>query len=373
MSKIFRRRQIRGIKQRNTYDWGLHLCSTMYYVVSNTIVNFTRKALKDQLFSVKIEEYLGSDSKSGGNDSVSSLRQNPSKEYNKMSEKAKEISCKSNKTDKYENMQEDETIKMIRQEIDQKGNNLYIRPNKEIEEAKIWVKDFNSETNCKSNEIRKEIGDENVLSTETRQINNGVGSDHDLNDNDNYDKERREYLKIDNKYHKNQSFKLIDINQEANDTKFDESKLKGISKSGKCCQFVRQMMLQVWFFSLSSYNLICNYLQSKINKWELSKVTIQKYLPGLIKAMHNCGIEFNSDSFKDFVVQCEPEVKSSKIISNYQEIINKVVSSKTHKQCKLFLADCLIYNLMFITNCSEEMLLSLKLSDIWEYIDTSDS
>ena len=57
-------------------------------------------------------------------------------------------------------------------------------------------------------------------------------------------------------------------------------------------------MLQVWFFSSSSYNLICNYLQSKINKWELSKVTIQKYLPGLIKAMHNCGIEFNSDSFK---------------------------------------------------------------------------
>ena len=66
-------------------------------------------------------------------------------------------------------------------------------------------------------------------------------------------------------------------------------------------------------------------------------------------------------------------MKTSKIVSNYQEIINKVVSSKTHKQYKLFLADCSIYNLMFITNCSEKMLLSLKLSDIWEYIDTSDS
>ena len=89
--------------------------------------------------------------------------------------------------------------------------------------------------------------------------------------------------------------------------------------------------------------------------------------------MHNCGIEFDSDDFKKYVEKCEPEVKVSKIISNYQEIVDKVISCKTHKQCRLFLADCLIYNLMFITNCPEEMILSIKLNDIQEYIDTSNS
>ena len=140
------------------------------------------------------------------------------------------------------------------------------------------------------------------------------------------------------------------IGHGANDIKSVESKLKGISKSGKCCKFVRQMMHQVWFLASNSYNLICNYLESKINRWKLSKGTIQKYLNGLIKAMHNCGMEFDSDDFKKYVEKCGPEVKVSKIISNYQEIVDKVISCKTHKQCRLFLADCLIYNLMFITN-----------------------
>ena len=66
-------------------------------------------------------------------------------------------------------------------------------------------------------------------------------------------------------------------------------------------------------------------------------------------------------------------MKTSEIIRNYQNIVDKAVSCKTHNQCKLLLADCLIYNLMFITNCPEKMILSLKLNDIWEYLDTSNS
>ena len=89
--------------------------------------------------------------------------------------------------------------------------------------------------------------------------------------------------------------------------------------------------------------------------------------------MHNCEIEFDNDNFKKYVEQCEPEVKISKIISNYYEIVDKAISCRTQKQCKLFLADCLIYNLMFITNWEEKMLLLLKLNDIWEYIDSSNS
>ena len=42
-----------------------------------------------------------------------------------------------------------------------------------------------------------------------------------------------------------------------------------------------------------------------------------KCLPGLIKAMYNCRIEFDSDNFKKYVEQYEPEVKTSKIISNW--------------------------------------------------------
>ena len=133
------------------------------------------------------------------------------------------------------------------------------------------------------------------------------------------------------------------------------------------------MMHQVWFLESNSYKLICNYLESKINRWKLSKGTVRKYLPGLIKAMHNCGIEFDNDDFKKYVEKCEPKLEVSKIINNYQEIVNKAISCKTHKQSRLFLADCLIYNLMFITKCPEEMLLSIKLNDIEEYMDTSSS
>ena len=62
------------------------------------------------------------------------------------------------------------------------------------------------------------------------------------------------------------------------------------------------MMHKVWFIASNSYNLICNYLEWKINKWKLSKGTIQKYLPGLIKAMHNCGIEFDSNNLKKILL-----------------------------------------------------------------------
>ena len=75
--------------------------------------------------------------------------------------------------DKYENKLKDESIKIIRQECDQRANNLYIKPNQEMEEAGIKEKDINDEVNNKSNEIRKEIEEENVLSIETKQVNNG--------------------------------------------------------------------------------------------------------------------------------------------------------------------------------------------------------
>ena len=87
--------------------------------------------------------------------------------------------------------------------------------------------------------------------------------------------------------------------------------------------------------------------------------------------MHNCDIKFNSDNFKNFIELCEPEVKISKIISNYQNIVEKAVRSKSKKHCRFFLTDCLIYNLMFITNCPKNVLLSLMLTDISEYINTS--
>ena len=109
----------------------------MYHVVSNKIVNLTRKALKGILYNGKIEEYLGSDSKSGGNDNISSIEQILNKEYYKIDEKGKDSSYKSNKMDKYENKIKDETIKMIRQENDHKANNLFIKPNQEMEEAGI--------------------------------------------------------------------------------------------------------------------------------------------------------------------------------------------------------------------------------------------
>ena len=60
-----------------------------------------------------------------------------------------------------------------------------------MEETGILVMDFNKEANNKSNEIKKKIEEENVLSTETKQINDGDVIDHDENDSDNHEKERK--------------------------------------------------------------------------------------------------------------------------------------------------------------------------------------
>ena len=109
----------------------------------------------------------------------------------KINEKAKEASYKSNKIDKYENKLKDESIKIIKQECDQRANNLYIKPNQEMEEAGTWEKDINDEVNNKSNKIRKEIKEEDVMSIETKQVNNGDVSDHDENDSDDYKKKKR--------------------------------------------------------------------------------------------------------------------------------------------------------------------------------------
>ena len=188
VSKIFCRKRVRCTKQRNNYDWGLYLCSNMYSVVSNKIVNLTRKALKDQLFNGKIEEYLSYDSRPDCNDNVSSMKQILNQEDYTIKEKAKEASYKSNKMDKYENKIKDKTIKMIRKENDHKANNLFIKPNQEMEEIGILVNDFNKEANNKNNEIKRKIEEENVLSTETKQINDGDVIDHDENDNDNHEK-----------------------------------------------------------------------------------------------------------------------------------------------------------------------------------------
>ena len=86
---------------------------------------------------------------------------------------------------------------------------------------------------------------------------------------------RKENTIIDHKYLKKQAVTWNEINLEANDIKFVETKLKDISKSSKCCKFIRQIMHQVWLLASNSSNLICNYLESKINRWKLSKGTIQ--------------------------------------------------------------------------------------------------
>ena len=65
--------------------------------------------------------------------------------------------------------------------------------------------------------------------------------------------------------HKKQAVRFNEINQEANYIKFVEKKLKSINKSSKCCKFVRQMVYQVWFLTSNSYNLICKYLELRIN------------------------------------------------------------------------------------------------------------
>ena len=105
-------------------------------------------------------------------------------------------------------------------------------------------------------------------------------------------------MKSEHKYQKEQTNRLFEINQEDSYVEFVESKLKGISKSDKCCTFIRQMMHQVWFETSNSYNLIWNHIESKINKLKISKGNIEKYLPGLIKVMYNCDIKFISDNLK---------------------------------------------------------------------------
>ena len=89
VSKIFWRRRVWWVKQRNAFDWGLNLCSNMYRVVSDKIVNLTRKALKIQLFNGKIEEYLDSNSKSSGYNDITDIKQNLNKEDYKINEKNK--------------------------------------------------------------------------------------------------------------------------------------------------------------------------------------------------------------------------------------------------------------------------------------------
>ena len=144
VSKIFCRKRVRWMKQRNTYDWGLYLCSNMYRVVSNKIVNLTRKTLKDQLFNVKIEECVHSEWDSYRNDKISNIKRNQNKENDKINEEAEEASYINNKMNKYENKLKVETIKIVWQGIYQHFNNLNIKSKQEMEEAEVKEKTFNS-------------------------------------------------------------------------------------------------------------------------------------------------------------------------------------------------------------------------------------
>ena len=85
----------------------------MYRVVSNKIVNLTRKTLKNQLFNVKIEECISPEFDSYRNDNVSNINRNRNKENHKINEEAKEASCINNKMNKYENNLKEETIKIV--------------------------------------------------------------------------------------------------------------------------------------------------------------------------------------------------------------------------------------------------------------------
>ena len=57
-----------------------------------------------------------------------------------------------------------------------------------MEEVEIWEKDFNNEVNNKSNQIGKEVEGDNVLTSETKQANNGDANDRGENDGDDYEK-----------------------------------------------------------------------------------------------------------------------------------------------------------------------------------------
>ena len=114
---------------------------------------------------------------------------------------------------------------------------MYIKPNQEVEEAGCGKRILTTKLIIIA--TKKKIKEENVLSTETKRVNNSDVSDYNENYNDDNEK------KFDYKYHKKQAVRLNEINQEANDIKFVEIKLKGVSKSGKFCKILRQMMHQV--------------------------------------------------------------------------------------------------------------------------------
>ena len=150
VSKIFCWRRVRWIKQRNTYDWGLYLCSNVYRVVANKIVNLTRKTLKDQLFNAKIEECINSEGNSYRNEKVSNIKRNQNKENDKINEDAEEASCINNKMSKYENKLKEETIKIVWQGIYQHFNNFNFESKQEMEEAEVKEKTFNSKVLIKT-------------------------------------------------------------------------------------------------------------------------------------------------------------------------------------------------------------------------------
>ena len=170
---------------------------------------------------------------------------------------------------KYENKLKEETIKIVWQGIYQHFNNLNIEAKQEIEEAEIKEKTLNSKVDNKNKE-------ENVLYIESQKLNNDNIYDHDEDNSDSdYEEVKEESMESEHKYQKEQTNRLFEINQEDSYVEFVESKLKGISESDKCCTFIRQMMHQVWFKASNSNNLIWNHIESKINKWKLSKGTIE--------------------------------------------------------------------------------------------------
>ena len=232
-------------------------------------MNLTRKTLKDQLFNVKIEECVHSEWDSYRNDKTSNIKRNQNKVNAKINEEAEEASCINNKMNKYENKLKEETIKIVWQGVYQHFNNLNIESKQEMEETKAKEKTFNRKVDNKNKEV-------NVLYIESQKLINDNIYDHDEdNSNNDYEEVKEESMKSEHKYQKEQIDRLFETNQEANYVEFVDSKLKGISKSDKCCTFIRQMMNQVWFEASNSYNLIWNHFESKINKWKLGKGIIE--------------------------------------------------------------------------------------------------
>ena len=82
--------------------------------------------------------------------------------------------------DQYEDKLKDETIKRLDKKLIKKLEFIY-QTNLRNRGIRNFEKiNFNIEANNKSNQIRKEIEQENVLSSETKQANNGeVGYDYE--------------------------------------------------------------------------------------------------------------------------------------------------------------------------------------------------